>query len=132
MTSNKWCAGSMFWFDVSILASLSYAGCAVVFWSHYHHLRPPLPSPPSPEPTAAFATTSSRSRCCECSIRGVGERGGREYVSHIFYIFLIYCFFSISSADKRNHPNTTRQLVDQMPASFPSHVKCMIDIYFTQ
>ena len=33
----------MFWFDVSILASLSYAGCAVVFWSHYHHLRPPLP-----------------------------------------------------------------------------------------
>ena len=43
VTSNKWCAGSMFWFDVSILASLSYEGCAVVFWSHYHHLRPPLP-----------------------------------------------------------------------------------------
>ena len=34
-----------------------YANIAVVFWWHYHHLRPL--SPPSLDPTAAFAATSS-------------------------------------------------------------------------
>ena len=145
-----------------------YANIAVVFWWHYHHLRPLSPSlsiqqlplrPPALQPSLwMFNQGSGRvrgagisviyiyiyiyiykylcifmviyiylhlficghqlsSRRCECSIRGVGEWGGREYLLFIFifiytfiniYVYLwlfiyiyIYLFAATSSSSRR-------------------------------